>query len=200
MNTLYNYLSSYFKIIPRKAVDTIYNYYYGIKALPAIRMEKIPKIHSLLNHVTSLGMEPTEIIPGIFLGNAYNASNNSTLQYYKITTIMNVSKEIPNSFDGKYNYYRVPIHDDSEHHITDFIQDILDFLNSITIDNENAILIHCYMGSSRSASVVLLYLITKLKYDFDTALKLIKTKRPIVNINNNFLEDIRQFIDKSNSI
>jgi protein-tyrosine phosphatase len=200
MNTLYNYLSSYFIIIPRKAVDTIYNYYYGIRALPAIRMEKIPRIHSLLNHVTSLGMEPTEIIPGIFLGNAYNASNNSTLQYYKIKTIVNVSKEIPNSFEGRYNYYRVPIQDDSEHHISDFIQEILEFLNSTTIDNENAILIHCYMGSSRSASVVLLYLITKLQYDFDTALTLIKTKRPIVNINNNFLEDIRQFIDKSNSI
>ena len=168
MNTLYNYLSSYLKIIPRKAVETMYNYYYGLRALPAIRMEKIPRIHSLLNHVTSLGMEPTEIIPGIFLGNAYNASNNYTLQYYKIKTIVNVSKEIPNVFEGKYNYYRVPIHDDSEHHISEYIPEILDFLNNLTIDNDNAILIHCYMGSSRSASVVLLYLITKFKYDFDT--------------------------------
>lgn len=200
MNTLYYYLASYLRIIPRKTVDTIYNYYYGQKPLPAIRMEKLPGIYSMLNHVTSLGLEPTEIIPGVFLGNAYNASNYSTLRYYNIKTVVNVSKEIPNAFEANFDYYRIPINDDSEHHITEYIPEILDFLNNILIDKENAILIHCYMGSSRSASVVLVYLITKFKYDFETALKLIKIKRPIVNINKNFLEDIKNYIEKDNLI
>lgn len=200
MSSLYYYIVSYFKIIPKKTVDTIYNYYYGHRALPANRMEKIPKIYSMLNHVTSLGLEPTEIIPGVFLGNAYNASNYSILNYYKIKTIINVSKEIPNTFEGNYNYYRIPINDDSEHHISEYIPKILEFLEATTIDEENAILVHCYMGSSRSASVVLLYLITKYGYNLETALKLIKIKRPIVNINQNFIEDIKKYLEKDNSI
>jgi protein-tyrosine phosphatase len=56
------------------------------------------------------------------------------------------------------------------------------------------------MGSSRSASIVLIYLITKYNYDFESALKLIKLKRPIVNINNNFIEDIKKYLEKENCI
>jgi protein-tyrosine phosphatase len=200
MNNIYSYIASYFRIIPMKTIDTIYNYYYGTRALPAIRMEKLPKIYSVLNHVTSLGLEPTEIIPGIFLGNAYNANNYSTLNYYKIKTIVNVSKEIPNAFESNFDYYRIPINDDSENHISEFINSTLDFLNNKSIDKDNAVLIHCYMGSSRSASIVLIYLITKYNYDFESALKLIKLKRPIVNINNNFIEDIKKYLEKENCI
>ena len=130
MNSIYSYIASYFRIIPIKTIDTLYNYYYGTRALPAIRMEKLPKIYSVLNHVTSLGLEPTEIIPGIFLGNGYNANNYSTLNYYKIKTIINVSKEIPNAFEGIFDYYRIPINDDSENHISEFIPSILEFLNN----------------------------------------------------------------------
>jgi len=200
MNSIYSYIASYFRIIPIKTIDSIYNYYYGLRALPAIRMEKIPKIYSVLNHVTSLGLEPTEIIPGIYLGNAYNANNFSRLNYYKIKTIINVTKEIPNAFDGYFEYYRIPINDDSENHIIEYINKVLDFLNNKTIDEDNAVLIHCYMGSSRSASIVLIYLILKHNYDLENALKMIKIKRPIVNINNNFIEDIKEYLEKENSI
>jgi protein-tyrosine phosphatase len=194
MNVIFSYLSSFIRIIPLKARDTLYNYYYGIRAVPAIRMETIPRIHSIINHITSLGMQPTEIIPGIFLGNAYNANNAQTLESYKISSIINVSMEIPNSFDSKYVYYRIPIMDDNHHHIIDYIPDLLRFFDETRIDPEHALLIHCYMGSSRSASIVLLYLIMKCNYTFDAALTLIKAKRPIVNINTNFLEDIKTYI------
>jgi hypothetical protein len=197
MNTIIGYLSSYFKIIPRKARDTLYNYYYGIRAVPAIRMETIPRMYSILNHITSLGLEPTEIVPGIFLGNGYNASNNQTLRYYKITSIMNASIEIPNCYENRdqFKYCRIPILDDNQHHIAEYIPEMLRFYEETQIDADHALLIHCYMGSSRSASIVLLFLIVKYGYSFDAALTLIKTKRPIVNINTNFLEDIRNYIE-----
>jgi len=196
MNVIFSYLSSFMRIIPLKARDTLYNYYYGIRAVPAIRMETIPRIHSILNHFTSLGMQPTEIIPGVFLGNAYNANNAQTLESYKISSIINVSMEIPNSFESTYKYYRIPILDDNHHHIIDYIPGMLQFFEETPIDPDHALLIHCYMGSSRSASIVLLYLIMKCNFTFDAALTLIKAKRPIVNINTNFLEDIKTFIAK----
>lgn len=200
MNTIIGYLSSYLKIIPRKARDTFYNYYYGIRAVPAIRMETIPRMHSILNHITSLSLEPTEIVPGIFLGNGYNASNKQTLKHYKITSIINASVEIPNSYENQllYKYCRIPILDDNHHHIIEYIPEILRFFDETPIDSEHALLIHCYMGSSRSASIVLLYLIVKYGYNFDAALTLIKAKRPIVNINTNFLEDVRLYIENNN--
>ena len=99
MNTIY-YLISYLRIIPRKTAIAAYNYYYGIKHLPAIRMEKLPLTNRVWNHITNLYIEPTEILPGLYLGNAYNASNYSTIQYYNIKNILNISKELPNYFEN----------------------------------------------------------------------------------------------------
>ena len=47
---------------------------------------------------------------------------------------------------------------------------------NIKIKNEN-ILIHCYMGSSRSATIVILYLIDKYKMSLEKAIHYIKQKR-----------------------
>ena len=54
------------------------------------------------------------------------------------------------------------------------------------------------MGSSRSASVILIILVYKYGFSFDEALTLIKSKREIVNINTNFLEDIKDWIKEKN--
>lgn len=199
MNSLY-YIASYLRIIPKKAYSAAYNYYCGIESYPTERMETIPKYHSLLNHVSSLYLEPTEIIPGIYLGNAYNASNYLTLKYYNINHILNISTELANVFPDMYNYLKIPVKDDNQNHIYEYIPEIIEFLDKINIGPENAVLIHCYMGSSRSASVVLLYLIHKYRFSYEHALQLIKNKRPIVNINKNFLEDIRAYFDEDASI
>ena len=199
MNTIY-YLISYLRIIPRKTAIAAYNYYYGIKHLPAIRMEKLPLTNRVWNQITNLYIEPNEIIPGVYLGNAYNASNYSTIQYYNIKNILNISKELPNYFENNTDitYKKIEIIDDAENHITEWIQDIISFIDTITINSENSLLVHCYMGSSRSASVILIILVYKYGFSFDQALTLIKSKREIVNINTNFLEDIKDWIKEKN--
>jgi protein-tyrosine phosphatase len=199
MNTIY-YLISYLRIIPRKTAIAAYNYYYGIKHLPAIRMEKLPLTNRVWNHITNLYIEPTEILPGLYLGNAYNASNYSTIEYYNIKNILNISKELPNYFENNTNitYKKIEIIDDAENHITEWIQNIIEFVDNKEINTENSLLVHCYMGSSRSASVILIILIYKYGFTFDEALTLIKSKRDIVNINTNFLEDIKIWITEKN--
>lgn len=54
------------------------------------------------------------------------------------------------------------------------------------------------MGSSRSASIVLAYLVYKYKYDINKAIEFIKSKRNIVNINLNFIDDIRNYFINNN--
>ena len=60
------------------------------------------------------------------------------------------------------------------------------------IPNQN-ILVHCYMGSSRSASIILAYLIKYYHLTLEDALKLLKEKRPVVNINVDFWKDLEIF-------
>jgi protein-tyrosine phosphatase len=48
------------------------------------------------------------------------------------------------------------------------------------------------MGSSRSAILVIYYLIKKYQMSMDEALHFLKEKRSIVNINNNFIKDVKK--------
>lgn len=197
MNILYYFLS-YMRILPRKAGQYLIDKYNGIANHSAIRMTDVPLGRKVWNHVENLYLEPTEILPGIYLGNAYNASNFATLNMLNIKTIVNVSSEIPNFFENSSSirYFKIPIIDNADNHITEYIRSSIDFIDLHgPYDENNCILIHCYMGSSRSASIVLLYLIYKYEYTYEAALRLLKAKRPIVNINTNFLKDIHDFFN-----
>ena len=92
MNTIY-YAISYFRILPLKTATAVMNYWYRtIAPQPAIRMEILPLKKRIWNHVHNLYIEPTEIVRGLFLGNAFNASNYSTVSSLEIVRIINVSR------------------------------------------------------------------------------------------------------------
>ena len=196
MNTVY-YVVSYLRILPRKTAMAIMNYCYGIIPAPAIRMEILPLNKRVWNHVHNLYIEPTEIVRGLFLGNAFNASNYSTLTTLGIMRIMNISMDIPNFFESSIEYLNIPIQDDNNHHILPWIPKIITFLDlhygqdsNISPCELEPLMVHCYMGSSRSASVVCIILMHIYGYTKDSAIALLKEKRSIVNMNINFLNDI----------
>jgi hypothetical protein len=90
-------------------------------------------------------------------------------------------------------YLRVPIYDDCTYHISNYIKEAMEFIDNASNNKNGNILIHCYMGSSRSASMVLAYLIYKYNYSLSDALLFLKDKRNIVNINVNFIDDIKTY-------
>ena len=57
------------------------------------------------------------------------------------------------------------------------------------------IFVHCFMGSSRSATIIIAYLIKYHKYGLRDALNYVKEKREVVNLNQDFFKQLRQFED-----
>ena len=55
---------------------------------------------------------------------------------------------------------------------------VLKKINQFKEKNEN-VLVHCRMGSQRSANIVILYLMKYANLDFEFTTQLIKQKRPI---------------------
>ena len=51
--------------------------------------------------------------------------------------------------------------------------------------------VHCFMGSSRSATLVVCYLMRKHNMTFDDAYALLKGKRKIVNLNVVFAKELK---------
>ena len=72
---------------------------------------------------------------------------------------------------------------------------LLSFLEIYTIiqNTKQNILIHCYEGLSRSVSIIYLLLMTLYNLDYNTCYKLVKFKRPNININTGFEKVLREF-------
>ena len=139
--------------------------------------------------------EPTHIIDNIYLGNGYNAANYSSLKNNKIDIIINATSELDNYYEylNEFNYYKFNVLDEKDKDISLYFNDFIEVINKNP--NKN-ILIHCYMGASRSACFVLLYLIKFKNMSYDYAMKYLIGKRTMVNINTNFLTQLNTFLNK----
>ena len=160
------------------------------------RLEVIETNEGFYNVFKNLFIEPTKIVDNLYLGNAYNASNFNQLDEFNITSILNITNEIPNYFeeDENFDYIKISIDDINKESIINHLDIALKFLIETKKKKPNQnILVHCYMGSSRSASIILAYLIKYYHLTLEDALKLLKEKRPVVNINVDFWKDLEIF-------
>jgi hypothetical protein len=140
--------------------------------------------------------EPTLIVDNIYLGSAYNAASSSTLKRFNITVIINATTEIRNYFPDEFTYYRYSLYDNNKNSIDKYLDDSFSKIKHHQDNTGGNILIHCFMGASRSVSIVVNYLIKTMKnndgssYTFEEALQFIKNKRPIVNPTHKLAGDI----------
>lgn len=136
---------------------------------------------------TTLLSGPSHIIDNIYLGSAFNAASYSNLKELNIKMIINATLEISNYYPDEFIYIRCGLYDNNRNSIKKYLEKSY---NDIIYHQQNTtgnILIHCFMGASRSASIVLYYLMKKKlneegkPYSFDDSLKFLKEKRSIVN-------------------
>ena len=182
-----------FRMFKDKTSQSIINWFQGNskKVNRVFNSEK----ETVINHLYKLTYDMTPIIDNLYLGNACDASYYYKLKQSNIKYIINVTTEIPNYFKNDFEYFNISINDiNSESFSNEIFNNVLDFIYKINDKNDGNILIHCYMGSSRSATIILLYLMDKYDYSLEKALKFIKEKRDIVNINTQFIENLNKFI------
>ena len=115
--------------------------------------------------------------------------------------IINVTQEISQYYPDYFTYYQYELYDNNHDNIKEYLGDAYKNIKNFQENKDGNILVHCFMGASRSASVVLYYL-TKEKINKETgkhftlqeALIFLKNKRPIVNPTNKLLEDLGESI------
>ena len=141
-----------------------------------------------------LTYDPDFIIDNLLLGNAYNARNFYELERNNVGLVVNCSKDIPNYFEESLKYIRVHVDDKLNQDIYRYLDETTSDMHKFLVDNPGKnIFIHCFMGSSRSATVVIAYLIKYRKYSRRDALLFLKQKRHLVNINVDFFKQLKVF-------
>ena len=130
------------------------------------------------------------IIPGIFVGGERAASNKQLLLDNHITHIINLSGGITKEhFPDTFKYYTIFMHDNDFEELPSSFWDAVTFLKQ-AMDMGGTTLVHCRRGICRSAALVAAYLNSERSMSIDSAISMIKSKRPVVNINPGFLDQL----------
>lgn len=115
----------------------------------------------------------------IFIGDIKSANDLNLIKRNNISTIISLLdkedfKELQEFSDIKYNKFIIQ---DGEGNIIPICEKVKEI-----IDGESGnILVHCYVGKSRSASVVIFYLMDKNNIPYSDARKIVKNSRSIID-------------------
>jgi serine/threonine/tyrosine-interacting protein len=136
-----------------------------------------------------------QILDNIYLGDFRAADDISILRDNGITHIINCAKDIPEVFPTDFEYLSLNLKDTPNEDLIEAISDSMNFMK-----NAKKVFIHCKQGVSRSASIVLAYLIKYENMKYDTALSFLQMKRFCVNPNLGFESQLRKFEEICNCV
>ena len=133
-----------------------------------------------------------EITEGLYLGNLFTANNIEVLKNLGITKVLSLIERfrIP-KFNEQDNIKHkvILINDSLQENIIKYFGECLNF-----IKGEEKVLVHCAAGTSRSATIVIAYLMWKNKeMTFEKVFNYVKEKRPVVNPNLAFQDQLQLF-------
>tara|TARA_B110000467_G_C18270747_1_gene452188 strand:- start:401 stop:928 length:528 start_codon:yes stop_codon:yes gene_type:complete len=158
----------------------------------AQRMNNIDR--GTMGALYDLTYDSTKIIDRLYLGNSCNARNYYELEKDSIGLIVNSSPCISNYFKNIYEYYNLEVEDISGADIFSHLGTVVDTMHQYLEDNpQKGVFVHCFMGSSRSATIIIAYLMKYHKYKLTDALEFVKSKREVVNLNKDFFTQLGEF-------
>ncbi|XP_065721689.2 protein phosphatase Slingshot isoform X4 [Drosophila suzukii] len=135
---------------------------------------------------------PTKIFEHVYLGSEWNASNLEELQKNGVRHILNVTREIDNFFPGTFEYFNVRVYDDEKTNLLKYWDDTFRYITRAKAEGSK-VLVHCKMGVSRSASVVIAYAMKAYQWEFQQALEHVKKRRSCIKPNKNFLNQLETY-------
>ena len=154
----------------------------------------------------------TEIFKNLYISNWYTSINPIELQKHNIKAIITI--ETRQKTQDILNYYRksnidclfLYLNDLPSENITKYFDISYNFIDKHIKTGDN-VLVHCWAGVSRSATLIINYLMRRYyilggtskctKCIFKSILNHCKIKRPIINPNDGFKNSLIQYYSKS---
>ncbi|XP_060105325.1 dual specificity protein phosphatase 18 [Heteronotia binoei] len=147
----------------------------------------------LFRHPSSYGL--SRITSSLYLSDGEAANNKLFLYANQITTVINVSVEVVNTYFPGIYYIHVPVADTPSACLYDFFDPVADKIHAVDL-NEGRTLLHCAAGVSRSAALCMAYLMKYRSMSLASAHSWVKTCRPIIRPNVGFWQQLIQYEDK----
>jgi hypothetical protein len=149
-----------------------------------------------------------KIKDGLFLGDAETSQSEDFINDNKISNLINLAgRELPNLWSAHglvymtFNWedrvdFRLGLNSyksgNSIHGSGDFISDMVEFID-ISIMHGISVLLFSKNGTGRAAVAVCIYLMVKYRWGFEKAFEYIYSKKPDVNLNRGFVQQLYAF-------
>lgn len=139
---------------------------------------------------------PSVIEGRLLLGNAACSKDRASLATARVTHIVNATSNLPNAFedDRSISYLRVPVDDSLSSDISSHFDDVVDWMASALSDPYafGTLLVHCQQGISRSATLVIAFLMRERGMTLASALRHVH-KRRWIRPNESFIKQLSKY-------
>ena len=154
-----------------------------------IEMEnEINRINELLK-TSKVLFDGNEILKNkLYLGNYYSATQKEELKKRGITHILMVGYLLHEFFPNDFEYANIEIEDDERENIFRYFYVCINF-----IEKSKVCYVHCQAGVSRSASIVIAYVMYKKQLSFEDSFQFCKEKRFYIYPNDGFILQLQDF-------
>ncbi|XP_049804728.1 dual specificity protein phosphatase 10 [Schistocerca nitens] len=129
----------------------------------------------------------SRVLPFLVLGNARDAQNLDCLRRLGVTRVLNVTQQLqPPPAAPDISYKQLPAADSTHQNIKQYFEEAFDFIEEAR-KTGTSVLVHCQAGISRSATIAIAYIMKHKLLSMVDAYKLVKSARPIISPNLNFM-------------
>ena len=129
-----------------------------------------------------------QITEKVYLGSLKAAENYEYLLNNKIFNILSLTSDTPKILSTKLNQKIIDINDFSNENIIQYFYECIQF-----IENSNKVFVHCNKGISRSATIVIAYIMWKNHYNYIDSFFYVKNKRNFISPNEGFIQQLKIF-------
>lgn len=129
----------------------------------------------------------SKITDSLFLSNKDHARDYDSLKELGIKQILSIGTGLALHTSEEFVYMYISIDDDPSQNISSYFDQTYAFIDAAPT------LVHCFAGVSRSATIVIAYLMKKYTFSYDDARNLVATKRPFINPNDGFVLQLKNY-------
>lgn len=140
----------------------------------------------------------TEVIPGLYISSGNAAANEQNIVKNKISLIVNATPNLPEpewAQVHRVKHKRVPLKDRPDSDLKRYFDTIADIIEG-ELSIKGHVLVHCVMGASRSATLIMVYLMKYKRYPLKQAFLTVHRRREIINPNVGFWRQMIKFEDR----
>jgi len=139
------------------------------------------------------GCFPSWVLPNLYISNWGVAKDVSVHEAMGITHVINCTPELPFAKKGGQTHMRVPVVDTSEQDIYKHLLPACEFLDQAINISNGTVLVHCKHGQSRSAAIILAFLIFNGTCDnLDSAFEFLRKRRSCIK-RGTFQQQVKRF-------